>query len=95
MLRILIAILIIFCSSMTWAEETPVFVHGYYDDFGQYHSGYYVIPNQSPTLVNIPFFPIQKMPGYYRPTGDRSTTNNVGGHIPSSMPNTTVGQRSF
>lgn len=94
MLRIVCFCLLVFISILVKAD--PVFVRGYYDDEGKFHSGYYRIPDQSPMLVNVPFFPVEPPVGYYYPTPgrERSTTNNVGGHLPTAMPNMTIGQRS-
>ncbi len=78
--------------------EVATFVNGWTDADGKYHSGYYLLPTQSPALVAPdaakakPVIPYGSESYVPTPGKYRSTSNNIGNHVPTAMPNMTYGQ---
>ena len=80
------------------STEAATFVNGWTDADGRYHSGYYLLQTQSPALVvpdaamAKPVIPYGSESYVPTPGKYRSTSNNIGNHVPTAMPNMTYGQ---
>lgn len=98
----LILLACILCSALgvsaTGDEKGTVkFIPGYLDENGFYHSGYYIGTGLSEAILKPDRTPVKDiipLNTYKSESESRSTTNNVGGHLPTALPNMTFGQRS-